>query len=151
MHVGILEVRYGLPHLNISDNIKWTSLRENSTHLYWCMQSTVTAWHHSYADPQKRWKLEPFERTTMIRGFLYSFEIVEGRNRSVLDVKANRFVGPVVLHEDILSSVLSSISKKHYDFIAVSSRDVRLLKNTFKREMREFGPMQLNSLLRLCT
>lgn len=45
------------------------------------------------------------------------------------------FVGPVVLHEDILSSVLPSISKQHDYFIAVCSGDTCLLKNkTVKHE-----------------
>lgn len=44
------------------------------------------------------------------------------------DHQTNRFVGPVVLHEDVLSSVLSSISEQHYNFIAVGPRDICLLK-----------------------
>lgn len=42
------------------------------------------------------------------------------------------FVRPVVLHEDVLSSVLSSIGEQHYNFIAVGPRDICLLKNTFR-------------------
>ena len=54
-----------------------------------------------------------------------------------LSEETDCFVGPVVLHEDILSSVLSSISKQHDDFIAVCSRDICLLKNTFDRAMNK--------------
>lgn len=32
---------------------------ENIAHLCWYMQSIVEVWHHSCADPQKTWILEP--------------------------------------------------------------------------------------------
>lgn len=41
--------------------------------------------------------------------------------------ETHRFVGPVVLHEDVLSSVLSSVREQHYYLIAVCSGDIRLL------------------------
>lgn len=44
--------------------------------------------------------------------------------------ETDRFVGPVVLHEDILSSVLSSISKQHDDLVAVCSAHISLVKGT---------------------
>ena len=42
---------------------------------------------------------------------------------------ADGFIRPVVLHEDILGPVLSTVREQHDDLIAVCSRDVCLLRN----------------------
>lgn len=60
--------------------------------------------------------------------------MLDARERYLLWLEeTNRFVGPVVLHEDILSSVLSSVSEQHDYFITVGPRNICLLRNTLEK------------------
>lgn len=91
-------------------------------YLYCRRPSTLLVLCHSCADRLKMWRCAPVSRRKLLRKQIHS-----GKQRQPGSgcVQPHRFIG-IVLFEDFLCLLLSSISEEHDDLVAVGPWNIHL-------------------------